>query len=164
MKAQVVSVEEVATARTCATFQALHSIWQWSFAIYKENSFLETLPKFRIVQDACCCGWPQMSISFLMVTTGKSAVSRKSGMSPNKSWTCLITWNCDHHLVGEWVLGLCPVCVFNAILLCFLDSEQKDLSKPSKTDPKWVFPFSLLHDLECDWSILCQLDLGKEFE
>lgn len=52
MKAQVVSVKEIATTRTFATFQALHLIWQWSFAIYKENSFLETLTKFRIVQDA----------------------------------------------------------------------------------------------------------------
>lgn len=54
MKAQVVSVEEIASTGTLAAFQPLHSIWQWSFAVYKENTFLETLTKFRTLQDALC--------------------------------------------------------------------------------------------------------------
>ena len=51
MKAQIVSIEEIATARTFATLQALYSIWQRSLTVYKEDSFLETLPEFGIVQD-----------------------------------------------------------------------------------------------------------------
>ena len=51
MKAQVVSTEEIATTRTFATLQALYAMWQRSLTVYKEYSFLETLPKFGIVQD-----------------------------------------------------------------------------------------------------------------
>ena len=45
----------------------------------------------------------------------------------------------------------------------FWTVSKKTYPRLQKLIQNWVFPFSLLHDLGCDWSIVCQLDWGKVF-